>query len=496
MYSKSKNVEKFLDISRHIEKIYKGVWANVEFAFLRMTEFSDELRVVIEETVANIASLITTDILNKSVDIGDVVGTTQENVNRLGLTIIQTICKKMDDTYAQNRPKGIHIRNKSKTRTILTSMGELRLTRRLYGDVKTGKRYFAVDELLNIPKYTRVEPTFQADLMQKAAKSSFGAVSRSINEKLSRQTIYNIVKKNAASVPSPATDLNEQEEPKKKLAHVYIEADEDHIHLQDGNVSEMRLVYVHEGRKKENGRTRLKNPKYFVSGSKDEEKIWEDVSAYIHNQYEMRSTTVHLSGDGAQWIARGKDYFPFFHCRFHLDKFHVVKSITTACGGNQEERRRIFQAIKDRRLSELRRIYDKMVKNRPYSRRSIRDSYTYLSKHLLEISFDKGNLCSAEGHVSHVLSARLSARPCGWSRAGAERIAKLRAFLYNEGDFSRLVPARTNKIIQAPPKKRYNVLNNNKHKIDMGYPMQGSICIQYREIFRRLFAFKDSFYLK
>ncbi|WPC08252.1 UPF0236 family transposase-like protein [Globicatella sp. PHS-GS-PNBC-21-1553] len=34
--------------------------------------------------------------------------------------------------------------------------------------------------------------------------------------------------------------------------------------------------------------------------------------------------------------------------------------------------------------------------------------------------------CSAEGHVSHWLSDRLSSRPLGWSTTGAENIAKAR----------------------------------------------------------------------
>ncbi len=34
--------------------------------------------------------------------------------------------------------------------------------------------------------------------------------------------------------------------------------------------------------------------------------------------------------------------------------------------------------------------------------------------------------CSAEGHVSHVLSARLSSRPMGWSYIGANQVAHLR----------------------------------------------------------------------
>ena len=39
--------------------------------------------------------------------------------------------------------------------------------------------------------------------------------------------------------------------------------------------------------------------------------------------------------------------------------------------------------------------------------------------------------CSAESHVSHVLSDRLSSRPMGWSQTGADRMTKLRCFERN-----------------------------------------------------------------
>lgn len=41
--------------------------------------------------------------------------------------------------------------------------------------------------------------------------------------------------------------------------------------------------------------------------------------------------------------------------------------------------------------------------------------------------------CSAESHVSHVLSARLSSRPMGWSQRGADRMSKLRCYERNYG---------------------------------------------------------------
>ncbi len=43
------------------------------------------------------------------------------------------------------------------------------------------------------------------------------------------------------------------------------------------------------------------------------------------------------------------------------------------------------------------------------------------------------NGCSAESHVSHVLSDRLSSRPMAWSETGADRMSKLRCYDRNNG---------------------------------------------------------------
>ena len=39
--------------------------------------------------------------------------------------------------------------------------------------------------------------------------------------------------------------------------------------------------------------------------------------------------------------------------------------------------------------------------------------------------------CSAEGHISHILSSRISSRPLGWSLEGADEMARLRVYRAN-----------------------------------------------------------------
>ena len=43
--------------------------------------------------------------------------------------------------------------------------------------------------------------------------------------------------------------------------------------------------------------------------------------------------------------------------------------------------------------------------------------------------------CSAEGHVSHIMSDRMSLRPMGWSREGMRIMSSMRVYRSNGGNF-------------------------------------------------------------
>ena len=47
--------------------------------------------------------------------------------------------------------------------------------------------------------------------------------------------------------------------------------------------------------------------------------------------------------------------------------------------------------------------------------------------------------CSAEGHISHIYADRMSSRPLGWSKTGADKMARLRVYKKNGGDMLYLV---------------------------------------------------------
>ena len=67
---------------------------------------------------------------------------------------------------------------------------------------------------------------------------------------------------------------------------------------------------------------------------------------------------------------------------------------------------------------------------------------------------------STEGHVSHVLSSRMSSRPMGWSIQGATKMAKLRAYEMNGGDMLALVRYQKRELPKAAGAE-YDVINSS-----------------------------------
>lgn len=68
---------------------------------------------------------------------------------------------------------------------------------------------------------------------------------------------------------------------------------------------------------------------------------------------------------------------------------------------------------------------------------------------------------STEGHVSHVLSSRMSSRPMGWSIQGATKMAKLRAYELNGGDMLELVRYQKRKLPKVSGTE-YDVLSSTE----------------------------------
>lgn len=395
-----------------------------------MNDTKVKLQSLISEAVERLLSVLSDDLQNMS--FGKIVETTQNVVNGLGTRIIEQLVCLADDIYYARRDKHKVILRNRKTRKMTSSMGEINLSRRLYYDKSAEKYFFAIDELLNIEKHSRIESGLKSKLISDATLTSYGKASKLSGQLVSRQTVYNLCRK------VDERDMAARHNGYKKINEIYIEADEDHIHLKDGKSTEVKLIYVYEGRREVcNGRTELVNPMYFAAVSGGAE-IWNAVSDYVYFQYNVPRAAIKISGDGANWIKGGLEVFP--GAQYTLDKFHVYKSVMDASGGNAKFRKQVIDGIKHDDKNGVLRLYTAkwMRESTAVQRRRMADSLAYIDNNFDDIDLLSDYGCSAEGHVSHVLSARMSSRPMAWSEAGADKMAKLRAFYFNGGDFSAL----------------------------------------------------------
>ena len=108
--------------------------------------------------------------------------------------------------------------------------------------------------------------------------------------------------------------------------------------------------------------------------------------------------------------------------------------------------------------------------------------------------------CSAEGHVSHVLSSRMSSRPLGWSVVGMGKMAELRAYQYNNGDILELVRYQKTLLPKAAGCEEVVsscaelLLQESKHRQNLGvYANTKMYSIPYPQI-RKIANFKGHIY--
>lgn len=391
------------------------------------------IKELLKERCVDIVEQLIVNVMNNKGTFSDAVASTRKGVEALGVEILEQYYSAVDMKYNESRDRRrILVKNKTKTRTLITAMGNITLKRQLYLD-KVDKRYFfAVDELLKLEKYSRIEQGYQAELLKNATLTSYGKSAEVLGQKVSRQTVFNISKK------LKNYDISNSKPKRKDIGDLYLEADEDHIHMNSGSPGEVKLVYVHEGRRVlSKSRKELINPKYFASFEDDPDTIWNDVALYISERYNVKGK-IYISGDGAQWIKCGLNVFP--KSIYRLDKFHLCKSIMESSYGSMKFRKHVFRAIRSKDKLEITNLYATAFRaaEKRTHKNAIATTMFYINNNIDNIDLDN-SCCSAESHVSHVLSARMSSRPMGWSKAGAERMAKLRAYLFNKGNFSDLI---------------------------------------------------------
>ena len=124
-----------------------------------------------------------------------------------------------------------------------------------------------------------------------------------------------------------------------------------------------------------------------------------------------------------------------------------IKTATSHLEDSAEDARsEIYRAIHKKKKWMAEGVFDKIlaVTESESKRKAVETSKAYILGNWTGIlrsmkGADKEIGCSAEGHVSHVYSDRMSSRPLGWCRTGADRMARLRIYRQNGGNMLDLV---------------------------------------------------------
>ena len=337
------------------------------------------------------------------------------------------------------------------SRTIISSVGDVSFDctyfKRITGE---GGYTYLLEDVIGLDKHERFTEEAEVMILTEALKTSYSEAARMLpsKQRITKTTVMNKVHQMAEEIPY------ESYEEVKKADYLFIEADEDHVAEQHGNMSKenksfiSKLIYIYEHKKDVPGyaeRKELVNSFYFSGLYPEKEgnkKLWNNVREYIDKTYDTDYLKrIFISGDGAPWIKSGADYLD--KAMFCADKFHLMKYINVAAAQMLDEKEiakdelwhllyskkpkakerfeeytnRMMQSAKNPDKIENLKTY--VIGNWPAIRRTLRNKLV--------------DGCSAESHVSHILSDRLSSRPMGWSQTGADRMSKLRCYERNYG---------------------------------------------------------------
>lgn len=371
-------------------------------------------------------------------DISQFILATKKMLDGVGVKLTAEALEIMDQAFRESndRKKRWVVKSKADQKALTTIFGEVSYKRTYYKNKKTGEYSYLSDEAVGIQPHDKLDTSLKARLIEEAISTPYKRSGEKAAEavKLTSQTVMNSIRELGA-VSNESVKIKEK---KRHVKILYIEADEDHVALQNGRCIEPKLVYVHEGRKKiGQNRWKLENPRYFSGVYVNSDLIWGEVADYIDEAYDASTIEkMYLSGDGAAWIKNGVGWIK--GSTYVLDRYHLSKYVNTATAHMSHTTTLMWRYINEGNKKRLVDLFTAIINGTETDtkRESVKDAKKYIMRNWTGVKnyYDKDYYgCSAEGHISHILSSRLSSRPLGWCSTGVDQMARLRAYEANGG---------------------------------------------------------------
>ncbi len=380
---------------------------------------------------------------------------------------VENLDKEIKADKKWRRKNGIVVERNSDKREIFTKFGVLTYHRTYFYDKKNDTYIYLVDTVLGIDPYDRISTAVAADMVEYSGDNSYAKSSQyTTGGLISRQTVMNKTRK----LKEEKLKM-EAEGPKRKMQVIHIDADEDHVALQNGKNAIVPLITIYEGTKRIGKRGKCINPYHIHGYGQNPEETWLKVANYIYDRYDIDYLKrIYIHGDGALWIKTGQEWLP--KTKMVLDKYHLNKAILKATAGQEQYRKSIYRSIYEGNWIEFCKLVTELKHGvqSPKKRERIHEFRTYIKNNWEAITIYKEEGVSGsctEGHISHILSSRFSSRPMGWSKKGLKTIADIRIYCQNGGKITPNHFTKVNlqyKIKKETIKKGKEVFSKTTHE--------------------------------
>lgn len=408
------------------------------------------------------------------------VSNIETEVKKLGVMVVKETLETMDSEIQKSLKRKLHwLIESHDEKQLITSLGTVHFTKTLFtykdGKDEDGKEImcYLLDKTLGFTENMRITDDAVAKVYEEAVQTSYRRGGEAINndDHVSKETVKDLL--HNSKFP-PNFQIPEM---KKKVDYLYVDADEDHYSLQfrnkkgDLEINEngrklngaiTKIIYVYEGIEPDapkSKRNHLVNVHYFCRGIDDNNDLWDEVYAYICATYDITSIKkIYLNSDGGAWIKSG--YKRLEGIQYVLDEFHLSKYILKMTAhmldSQSDARLEVCKTIREKDKKEFKELVEQLkgytekeneLKRITAAAEYIESNWAAAKRRLWKK--DGIVACSAEGHVSHVLSSRMSTPPLGWSKHGAHQMARLREYYYNKGNMLELAKYQHEELPEA-----------------------------------------------
>lgn len=323
-------------------------------------------------------------------------------------------------------------------RTGIASFGEFRIKRRLYRHRETGEYCFLLDQALGWEAGERLTPRMRKLAVELGVEMPFRRAAKLLGmlvPGVSAMSIWQVTKRAGEAAQEEGSKLREAvfergevPEGKREVETLCIEADGVFVRQQRSKrqKEEVRLITAYEGKQVRKGNRRELQNRYSVATTQEGEAFWEEVDAKLSTRWQIeRVKKIEVGGDGAPWPKQGLEIFP--HATYHLDKFHLRKSLTEGLAHSRYYESIVESLNNKDREGLVAALQEAMKASQGSQRKRVQKLQEYLLDNWEGIiaELPAGGLGTIEGQVRHTIARRMKRNGARWSPGGTDRMARL-----------------------------------------------------------------------